>query len=824
MFEGDSQDHSRGSSSLPLHLRNNETVISDITQTTYDSAHTSLMNPASRGSVASSQSRGSGSRSRGADMGLALSGIIEGEEYDDHDEYDERSSEDDINYRNNEEEAYMNYQPSEASIRSSLNNNSLHGSFVSSSSASYVQQCRPNRHTSHLNNSLRSSNASIISSGTSSSRRRHQQHHDASTVNTTSTFNTSSVITSLIQANQLQQQQVIENYRLISHNPKTATQEVNVSEYQDAIPNSDETSSLPDEYYEDNADTQFRRKSASDATVTTVTGGDSSNQDTEVEMLSSSMDIRYKSPFSMRRRWYSLISVLTALSLAVTALKISVDSLSTTMTFHSTTNRAPPASHVSDYIPGYKFGGGLGGLKAGQEQERRMNLAYNQYGIELLQPQHQSSSQLRRPNGREMGARVSRGGSTLTRSASYNEQAPVDPFNGFGPPQFNADYGSPPQQDFIQAGLSSTPLTSYIPPPNDHEDGDMSPFSFTSPIITLDPMFHGSMMELSILPYNQFSERPVVWDIPQSGGGAIQSIIGSCLHLVQCNRDYSFNKQPPSSPARRKLMELVTREDVKTVIDESNTMKMNEKDASYEPQKPLHPQIDEDPAIVTRFHRSSTYVNVDCSSPEGVDRGIAHNLVKTDIVDVFYSRDPYDVARLFAPPTEVYGRGIVMIRNPIRRSVATYKRLQIKRPDLVGDMTMEQFAASSLLKDNFLTRTLSRNKDAPLTEADITLAKEILKRKFVVGLYDHFEDSVRRFEAFFGWKLNEDINSCQTTMIQKELELGYNDFGELAFDSSYSAIAEKNRADLELFKFAEYVYKYQERTLFGNMVDDLITM
>jgi hypothetical protein len=814
MFEGD--DQYQNGSSIPLHLheRNNETVASNVT---WESSQTSVMNP-----LASYQSQGSRFPNRGG-----LSGISEEAEdeslMDDEDE--------DFLYQPSSEGAPMHYyQSSEASTRASMTNNSLRGSsrgggasVMSASSASYSrtgtyysqqqqpqQQRRPNRHASHLNSALRNSgNASVVSSAESSSRRRHHQYD-------TPTINSSSVINSSINSSQ---QQVFDNQRLISHNPKAATQEVNVSEYQDAIPNSDETSSLPDDYYDDDSFTQFRRKTASDATVTTATGGNSSNQEADVEMFSTSPTDTYKSPLSMRRRWYSLVSVLAAFSLAVVGLKLSVDSLSTTTSLPPQTSSYKASSHASDYLPGYQFGGGLGGLTAGQERDRRMNLAYNQYGIQVSQQQQQL-----RPNGREPVADFSRGGRAFANTASYNLQAPVDPFHGYGPAQFNAEYDSAPQQGSIQASLSSTPLTSYIPPPNNHEDGEMSSSSFTKSIKTLDPTFHGSMMELSVLPYNPGLERPVVWDVPLSGSESLQTIFGSCLHLVQCTHDHSYSHHTTGSSAQRKLMELVTRDDVKAAIEQSNTMKMNKQHESYEPQKPLHPQTEEDPALMTEFHRASTYVNVDCSSSEGVDRGIAHNLAKSDLVDIYYSRDPYDIARLFAPPTEVYGRGFVMIRNPIRRAVATYKRLQIKRPDIIGDMTLEQFATSHLLQDNFLTRTLSRNKDAPLTEADVDLAKEILKRKFVVGLYDQFEDSVRRMEAFFGWKLTNGINSCQAGIVQQEFDLGYNDFETLSYDSAYAAIAEKNKADLDLYKFGEYLFKYQERVLFGNAVDSLITM
>ena len=457
MFEGDGQYQNSGSS-IPLHLnRNNETVTSGLTNATWESAHTSLMNNPS-----------SVYRRGGGGMGPKLSGITEGEE-------DNESIADSFHHQPSAG-APIYYQSSEASMRSSLNNNSLHGSshgdggggggasVISASSASYYlqqqqqQQRRSNRHASHLNSSLRNSdNASVISSAASTSRRRHHQYDS-------STINSSSVINSSINSSQ---HQVIDNQRLISHNPKAATQEVNVSEYQEAILNGDETTSLPDEYYDDDSYTQFRRKHASDATFSTATGGNSSNQETDVEMLSTSptMDT-YKSPFSLRRRWYSLVSVLAAFSLAVVGLKISVDSLSTT-----TTSLLPQASnkisssHASDYLPGYQFGGGLGGLTAGQERARRMDLAYNQYGIQLAPPQQQ---QQLRPNGREPVVGTSRGG--LTRTARFNIQAPSDPFHGYGPPQFNAEFDSAPQQSIIQAGLSSVPLTAYIPPPTNHEE------------------------------------------------------------------------------------------------------------------------------------------------------------------------------------------------------------------------------------------------------------------------------------------------------------------------------------------------------------------
>lgn len=753
------------SSSIPLHHeRNNMTVTSGLTNETWESAHTSFQNPSAAAAAAAAASQRSRRFRKGGCSGLVptLSGINEvGDE---------------------------NGANSGASTsRASLNRNSLHGSIgasvvSSSSSLCYSQQQQQQHHPSYRHANYRNSDLRNIntSSATSSTTR-----HSLSGIN--SSFNSFQ-----------QPQQVFDNQSYTSHNSsKSATQEINISEYQEEIPNGDETSSLPDDYYDDNSyNTCFRRKNASDTTVSTTTGG---NESSIVEMIpTSSPPLPPFSPFSRKRRWYSLVSIFAAFSLAVIGLKLSIDSLSSP---HPTSN-----SKVSSFIPGYQFGGGLGGLTAGQERERKMDLAYNQYGMHLSQPQQQQSAvlQLRQPEF---------GGRTVPGALNYNIQGPSDPFQGFGAPQFNSEYANAPKQGSMLAGLSSAPLTSYIPPPSNPEDGIVSSSSFTQTTIIIEPMFHGSLMELSVLPFNPRTERAVVWDVPLSGGGSLQAIFGSCLHLVQCNHYDGIQKIAASTDSKRSLLEVVPRDDVEAAIAQSNSF---DKVESLEPEKPFRPPTEEDPPLKTEFQRFSTYVNVDCSTPEGVDRGIAHDLAESDLVDVFYSANPYDLARLFSPPRQVYGRGVVMLRNPIQRAVATYKRLQIKNPDMIGDMTLEQFAKSDLIPDNFLTRTLSKNMNAPLTEDDVSLAKEVLKRKFVVGMYDRYEESVLNFEAFFGWKLNDSIKLCQSKVIQREMDSGYNKFDTLPYDNVYAAIAEKNREDIGLFKFAEYLYDYQRRALFGN--------
>ena len=75
--------------------------------------------------------------------------------------------------------------------------------------------------------------------------------------------------------------------------------------------------------------------------------------------------------------------------------------------------------------------------------------------------------------------------------------------------------------------LTSTPLTSYVPP-LDHQGG-------VGTMAQLGQHLDAAYVDLSMLPYDQRVEIPVVWDVPLSDGGStIEAMFGTCLKLVQC--------------------------------------------------------------------------------------------------------------------------------------------------------------------------------------------------------------------------------------------------------------------------------------------------
>jgi len=110
------------------------------------------------------------------------------------------------------------------------------------------------------------------------------------------------------------------------------------------------------------------------------------------------------------------------------------------------------------------------------------------------------------------------------------------------------------------------------------------------------------------------------------------------------------------------------------------------------------------------------------------------------------------------------------------------------------------------------------DKDEILTKSDLTLAKKVLKQKFIIGLFDEIEDSMKRFETFFGFNaLNSgvEVQRCQQNEIDGIMERYYNKVEMPDDTEAVLALMEKNIMDMQLYDYARYLYEYQGVALFG---------
>jgi len=100
----------------------------------------------------------------------------------------------------------------------------------------------------------------------------------------------------------------------------------------------------------------------------------------------------------------------------------------------------------------------------------------------------------------------------------------------------------------------------------------------------------------------------------------------------------------------------------------------------------------------------------------------------------------------------------------------------------------------------------------------LAIAKEILKRKFLVGLFDRMDASIERLEIFLHWNnISDDARSCQQAKVNRMMENSINHNLDLPPEGSpvWISLMKKNGLDMALFEYAKFLYDYQGHTLFG---------
>eukprot|EP00985_Skeletonema_marinoi_P017645 scaffold9736_cov144-Skeletonema_marinoi.AAC.14 len=240
----------------------------------------------------------------------------------------------------------------------------------------------------------------------------------------------------------------------------------------------------------------------------------------------------------------------------------------------------------------------------------------------------------------------------------------------------------------------------------------------------------------------------------------------------------------------------------------------------------------------------SRYVNVELNTKEGILRASNLGLAQNRLADVIISPYLHNIAsQVFT--TSDPGRLFALFRHPVDRALGMYHYLSKASWDPmfspeVKKLTIEEFARSGYIENNWMTRFLVGKPKGKLTHSDMLLAKKIVKYKVLVGLYDELETSMSRFQRYFGWKdakkTRADTAKCRSKAISrgdknvlghptsiKDREAfasiqstnSYTDQDVIVGNSAWKAIERQNVFDLELYAFAKRVYALQGEHIFG---------
>ena len=240
--------------------------------------------------------------------------------------------------------------------------------------------------------------------------------------------------------------------------------------------------------------------------------------------------------------------------------------------------------------------------------------------------------------------------------------------------------------------------------------------------------------------------------------------------------------------------------------------------------------------ILTRCYHLShpiMYNRIDTSTIAGISQAKANRLVSSrDILDVITSSHLHEGCTLLSSIHQ--GRLFVMFRHPVEREVSLFYYLG---KAIWEDGYREDFRNMTLLEyatfddhdhehkrvkiDNWMVRYLARKLKGNILPQDLQLAKDILRYKSLIGLTSEYQESMRRFDLFYGIRFNEgerekvnglrgrpNEGDCVEEQMRERVNENLHD--PINKDSpEWNALKNANNFDMELYSFAKMLYAEQ---------------
>ena len=260
-------------------------------------------------------------------------------------------------------------------------------------------------------------------------------------------------------------------------------------------------------------------------------------------------------------------------------------------------------------------------------------------------------------------------------------------------------------------------------------------------------------------------ETPFFWLVPRSGANAVRTVMWKCLRLAEASE--------AGAGEELNVLKIVDGEDKR-------------------------------------------HVNVDLSTSKGIAHAKELNLASSGVPDVIISGDMHGTLELFNNLNRA--RVFAVFRNPIERAISKYYADLASDPEVFG-MTLSQYVRSGghRVQNNYLTRHLSGRYGGKLDVFHLDVAREFLRRKFVVGLSRDLPATTNLFTNVFGW------NNTAAIMGMDNAEQCYQNIFNALTDSSPPSVDEgsegwkllvsQNWFDLKLYEYAEYLFQQQMKQL-----------
>jgi len=264
------------------------------------------------------------------------------------------------------------------------------------------------------------------------------------------------------------------------------------------------------------------------------------------------------------------------------------------------------------------------------------------------------------------------------------------------------------------------------------------------------------------------TDVPFFWHIPRSGGSTVKHITAECLGLTQAS-------------------------EVGTVGG----------------------HIEDEELIAVHHIQGGKFMNVDTTTMDGLQRAKELDLASFPDLHLVVSPFLLKAAELF--DDDHRGRIIIMLRNPIERAVSMYYYLSANDPEgaILDGMSLEQYANSPMVENNWMTRFLSNQMGGELTEEHEAMAREFLRRKCVIGLLSYKTTSLDRFERYFGWKVRgQKMEHCHDQLLNWNWSSKNKHPRIKQGGVVWRSLEESNEFDMRLYNYAVQLF-HEQAVLFN---------
>lgn len=206
-----------------------------------------------------------------------------------------------------------------------------------------------------------------------------------------------------------------------------------------------------------------------------------------------------------------------------------------------------------------------------------------------------------------------------------------------------------------------------------------------------------------------------------------------------------------------------------------------------------HDQTDE--VVVFEPHQGKDWkvVNVDTTIKPGILRAKKMGLVQSHKTDMIFTMEP-QFAGEHLYDEENKARFMALFRHPVDRAVSMFYYLQTAtwektyRPEW-KDMSIIEWANLPNAEEDYMVHKLvGKTFGEKVDETDLIIAKELVRQRFIVGLMDEMEESVRRFNIVLG--VDESKERSQQCM----KEFGFGPKEENIVSATESDSGEKSHA------------------------------